>query len=179
MKLNLSYQQVHDAVTNHHTQISAAEAHGILTGMLCVHGNADGRQWLAVLFDADELPDSGTDKDLLLDLCEQTRQALRDDDFAFELLLPDDDADLSERALALGEWCQGFLYGVGYQTADAEWPGESGEVLRDLLEIARLDADADGEADEAAFMEINEFVRIAVQMIQGEFKQQAQSTRLH
>lgn len=79
----------------------------------------------------------------------------------------------------MGEWCQGFLYGVGFQAASGDWPGESGEVLRDLAEIARLDSAADGEADEAAFTEINEFVRIAVQMIQVEFRQQSQSSRLH
>lgn len=179
MKLNLSYQDVHDALSNYDPRISAAEAHGVLTGMLCVHGDVDGRQWLSLLFDAHDVSYSGVDASLLLDLCDQTRQALRNNDFAFEILLPDDEADLSERAAALAEWCQGFLYGAGFQAAGGDWPGESGEVLRDLSEIARLDADVAGEADEAAFVEINEFVRIAVQMIQGEFRQQAQSTRLH
>ncbi len=179
MKLNLSYQEVDDSLSNHDSGISAAEAHGVLTGMLCIHGDVDARQWLSALFDGDEASYSGADTALLFDLWEQTRQALREDDFGFELFLPDEDVDLSERAAALGQWCQGFLYGVGYQAAAGDWPGESGEVLRDLSEIARLDSDADGEADEAAFVEINEFVRIAVQMIQGEFRQQAQSTRLH
>lgn len=178
MKLNLSYQQVQEAVSKEPARISAAEAHGVLTGMLCVHGNLDPTQWLSVLF-SDGEPVSGVDVPTLLDLCEQTRKALRDDDYTFELFLPDDEVDLAERAAALGEWCQGFLYGVGFEAASAEWSGETGEVLNDLAEISRLDSEADGDADEAAFTEINEFVRIAVQMVQEEFRHQAQSTRLH
>ena len=38
---------------------------------------------------------------------------LRGDEMEFELLLPDDDAPLEQRATALSQWCQGFLYGFG------------------------------------------------------------------
>ena len=34
---------------------------------------------------------------------------LAGDDIAIVLLLPSDDAPLAERAVALGQWCQGFL----------------------------------------------------------------------
>lgn len=179
MKLTLPYQQVHDVVCKEPARISAAEAHGVLTGMLCVCGDLKLAQWLAALYDESDGAMSDADLPTLVDLCEQTRRALRDAEFSFELFLPDDNEDLRLRAAALGEWCQGFLYGVGFQGASGDWPEETAEVLSDLAEISRLDAEADGEGDETAFTEINEFVRIAVQMVQQEFAQAAPSTRLH
>ncbi|WP_045225164.1 UPF0149 family protein [Methyloterricola oryzae] len=179
MKLTLPYQQVQDVVCKEPARLSAAEAHGVLTGMLCVCGELKAQQWLSVLFDegADAPPD--TDVPTLIDLCEQTRQALQEDEYTFELFLPDDGVDLHDRAAALAEWCQGFLYGVGFQGGAGDWPDDTAEVLGDLVEISRLDSNVDGEADEVAFAEINEFVRIAVQMVRQEFSQSSPSIRLH
>lgn len=179
MKLTLPYHQVQDVICSEPSSISAAEAHGVLTGMLCVCGDLKLAQWLAALFDSRESGVAEADMPTLSQLCEQTRRALRQNDYAFELLLPDEETELRLRAAALGEWCQGFLYGVGLQGAPGEWTQDTAEVLSDLAEISRLDSDVEGEADEAAFTEINEFVRIAVQMVLEEFQYVDPSTRLH
>ncbi|MDD5035738.1 MAG: UPF0149 family protein [Methylococcaceae bacterium] len=177
----LSYQAVQDVVLSNDALIgSSAEAHGMLTGMLCVNAAAEQEQWLLLVFG--EAHDGLTAEELgvMRELYDDTRKCLVGVDFSFQLFLPDDDFLLSERALALSEWCQGFLYGVGYSAGGREWPGESAEVLRDLADISQLDSNASGDADEEAFMEISEFVRVGVQLIHGDLQQPAPiSRRLH
>ncbi len=48
---------------------------------------------------------------------------------------------------------------------DKDWGEESRSVLRDLLEISRLDSDGSDDSDEQAFMELQEYVRAAVQLL--------------
>jgi yecA family protein len=165
---NLSYQAVQDVLAGQEGVASAAEAHGVLAGMLCASANVDAEHWLELVF-ADAREDLGeAERRLMLDLDDATRRSLDAIDFSFQLFLPDDEALLSERAEALSEWCQGFLYGLGQMSSDEAWGGESAEVLRDLSEISRLDSSASGENEEQAFVEISEFVRLGIQMIRGE-----------
>jgi hypothetical protein len=90
----------------------------------------------------------------------------------FQLLLPDDDAPLAERAMALSQWCQGFLYGFGTGGAVPRdrLSGEVEEVLRDLTHIsqASVETGADAEEEEQAYTEIIEYVRAGVQLIHDE-----------
>lgn len=176
---NLSYQDVDDVVVTNGTAVSAAEAHGALTGMLCVDRMMANGRWLDTLFgdDKDALPEG--DRVMLKELGDQTQQLLIEMDFSFELLLPDDDSSLKERAQALSEWCQGFLHVLGERAGGHVWAGECSEVLSDLREIAELDSDADGEVDEEAYVEILEFVRVGVQLIYSEFQRQNYPMRLH
>ncbi len=103
---------------------------------------------------------------------------MEDFDFSFSPLLPDDDDSLQERADALGEWCRGFLLGLGYGSNSADWPGECTEILRDFVDITHLDPEASGEEDESAYAELAEYVRVGVQVIQRELRSRP-SQRLH
>ena len=98
--------------------------------------------------------------------------ALRGDEMEFQLLLPDDDALLVERAMALSQWCQGFLYGFGTGGAvpREQLSGEVEEVLRDLTHIsqASVETGAEAEEEEQAYAEIVEYVRAGVQLIHDE-----------
>ena len=77
-----------------------------------------------------------------------------------------------ERALALSQWCQGFLYGFGTggPCRASELTAEVEEVLRDLTHIsqASVDTGADAEEEEQAYAEIVEYVRVGVQLIHDE-----------
>ncbi len=89
---------------------------------------------------------------------------------SFAPLLPTDDAPIGDRTLALGEWCQGFLYGLGSGVAVPEasgLPGDAAEVLRDMTEITHVDVDPedDLESNESAYAELVEFVRVGVQLL--------------
>jgi len=154
--------------------MGASETHGLAAGMLCVNFDADFNRWIAAIFDTDEQIDALTDSDkqALIGLFEGSVELLKSDEFIFDLFLPCDDERISVRALALSEWCQGFLYGVAYMGVgdDKEWSEENRGVLRDLMEISRLDSEGSDDSDEQAFMELQEYVRSAVQMLLSELQ---------
>jgi hypothetical protein len=178
--LKLSYQAVEDVVLANEAEIGAAEAHGVLAGLLCANPAADCGQWLSQVFGEARDGLGEREEAALRELYDETRKLLEAVDFSFKLFLPDDDAPLAERAEALGGWCRGFLYGIGYGGAGREWPEDCAEILRDFADITRLDADASGEEDEAAYTEISEFVRVGVQLVRGDLRQQASpKSRLH
>jgi uncharacterized protein YgfB (UPF0149 family) len=145
----------------------AAEAHGTLVGSLCASG-CTLADWLAEI-----LPEGraeGAAAERLREVFDATAGALKDGAMEFQPLLPGDDAPIAERTSALGEWCQGFLYGLGTGSAlpDASsLEGEAAEVLRDMTQITRVDVDPDdgAESNEAAYAELVEYVRVGVQIL--------------
>jgi uncharacterized protein YgfB (UPF0149 family) len=71
---------------------------------------------------------------------------------------------------ALGGWCQGLLYGLGL--GESGWSDrlgeESQEFLQDVADIAQIGFDIDeaGEADENAYAEVVEYLRVGLMLIQ-------------
>ena len=85
------------------------------------------------------------------------------------MMLPGDDVPIADRASALGQWCQGFLYGLGTSPipdADA-LPEEVAEIVRDLTSITQVSVDVQetDEANEQAYSELVEFVRVGAQLL--------------
>ena len=147
------------------------EGHGLLCGLLSALGPAaELGYWLDQVVDT-EHPPQGEDLATLERLFEATRAGFDDPELGFRLLLPDDDEPLAERLLALGQWCSGFLGGLalGGLAEGAPLPGDAGEALHDLAEIARVDFDVgEGGEDEAAYAEVVEFVRMAALLVSEE-----------
>lgn len=145
-----------------------AEIHGALCGWLAGGGSDDGR-WLNNVFADDALPAPTTGSELDL-MKRASAEQFADRDFGFDLLLPDDEASLSERSDALFDWCRGFLGGFGLAAgADPPLSEEGREALEDLANLAAASAEADGDdEDEAAYAEIEEFVRVAVLLLHGD-----------
>jgi uncharacterized protein YgfB (UPF0149 family) len=165
----MTYTSLNTLFEQYDGAVSAAEAHGIASGMLCVDIRSCEAEWLQeVLRDAEPL--HAGQREMLSALFERTRRLLQEDGCEFDLLLPGEDASLQQQAEALRDWCQGFLFGIGYSRSNGDWPGESGEILQDIMQISRLDAAAEGEEDENALMQIQEFLRAAVLILQQEFK---------
>lgn len=168
------YDELQSMFEERDAQMGASEAHGLATGMLCVLYNADFNRWMTAIFDTNEelAALTGDDRQALINLFQGTLDLLKEDDFVFDLLLPDDDERIGVRASALSEWCQGFLYGVAYMGVgdDKDWEEDSRGVLRDLMEISRLDAESSEDSDEQAFMELHEYVRMAVQILLQELQ---------
>ncbi len=52
---------------------------------------------------------------------------------------------------------------------------DSRGVLRDLMEISRLDGDNTDDSDEQAFMELQEYVRMGVNVLMQELQQDVES----
>jgi len=163
------YQTINAAAVQANPQLSAAELHGMATGMLCGNANARSADWLAEVLVGAVLPDDR--RQLLERLFEESRRLLAGDDFEFDLLLPDDETDLEERVTALKSWCQGFLYGVGMAAKEQGLDPEMREIIHDIGEFTKLDSEAEGEEDEQAYMEITEYLRAAVLMVRAGFGQ--------
>jgi hypothetical protein len=155
---------------------SPAEVHGIAVGLLCAAVPDSYERWER------ELLEGGSEGNVLADECrlslralhDATAAALDDADMGLSLLLPDDDRRLAQRAVALRDWCVGFLYGLGVAgiSPDRALSAEGREALRDFTELTRLDAEhvADSESEEGALTEIVEFVRVAVLLIREDVR---------
>lgn len=98
----------------------------------------------------------------LIGLQEMVKGELTSEDMTVVLLLPTDDEPLTERAIALGQWCQGFLTGFGLGFRDGTLSEEANEVLQDLAAIAQVqDALEESEDGESDYMEVMEYLRVA------------------
>jgi uncharacterized protein YgfB (UPF0149 family) len=163
----MSYNACNAIIIQSDAELSAAEAHGMATGMLCVNEQTDSASWLTELFqNSNAVLDEN--EYVLVRLFEETRRLLGSDEFDFDLFLPDDDALLIEQVDALRNWCRGFLLGVSSGGAASNWSKEAREILKDIAEFTKLDVDAKGEEDEQAFMEITEYLRSAVLLLRDE-----------
>lgn len=163
----MAYNACNAIIVQSDAELSAAEAHGMATGMLCVNEQTDSASWLTELF---QNSNAALDENeyLLVRLFEETRRLLGNDEFDFDLFLPDDDALLIEQVEALRNWCRGFLLGVGSGGAASICSKEAREILKDIAEFTKLDLDAKGEEDEQAFVEITEYLRAAVLLLRDE-----------
>lgn len=160
------YASIVDEVARCRIGLDAPELHGSLCGYLCGGGNPSRDGWMARL-----TLDASAEADTPLDaLFVSSIEQLDSSDLAFELLLPDDDELVSTRAEALVAWCRGFLAGFGLSEASLEeLSPEGAEALEDVARIAASAFDCDDpDADEAAFAEISEFVRVAALLLHGD-----------
>ncbi len=157
-----------------------SELHGSLCGYLCGGGRCDARDWIERLaLEIDRPPEPG---DALDGLRAATTVQLSNPDFGFQMLSPDDDAPLAERADAMVAWCRGFLGGFGLAAPDASaLSDEAAEALQDIGNIAASDLSyEESDADENALAEIVEFVRVAALLLHGDCANATQrKRRLH
>lgn len=148
---------------------SAAEAHGVLCGMLSAGGVQAGHAWARELLSGVD-PDAAT-RDVLDLLVHASAEQLTAQELSFQPLLPDDESELSLRTRALSEWVQGYLYGLGVAGFDdANASEDTREALSDLEQIGRVDFDLDhaDESDEVAFTEVLEFIRLSAILVKDE-----------
>jgi uncharacterized protein len=148
-----------------------AELHGHLVGRLSAGTRLDHTTWLTV---ASEMVDgrsalSEAAKVMLIQLYDASLAQLAGSGFDLALLLPDDSATIDRRTQALGQWCEGFLSGFGLVERDEPLNEEIDSVLKDFAAISQVQTDLDeSEANEVDFMEVMEYVRMAVLMIFSE-----------
>ncbi|MCF5639129.1 YecA family protein [Pseudomonas syringae] len=153
-------------------QGSPAELHGLLLGRSCAGAGFDNEGWFA---DASVLLETEPQDNIraaLVGLQEMVKGELTGDDMTVVLLLPGDDEPLTERAAALGQWCQGFLSGFGLAIGDKTLGAEAKAVLEDLAAIAQVqDALEESEDGETDYMEVMEYMRVAPLLLFTEFNE--------
>ena len=94
-------------------------------------------------------------------------RALQSQDFAFRLLLPPDSESVSNRTQALAHWCHGFTLGLRWNGAiePNTLEPDAAEAIIDIANIARADTASAAPDDETALAEIEEYLRVAAQLI--------------
>lgn len=134
----------------------------------------DADAWLADAAQLLEIEPGDSVRNALVGLQEMVKGELTSDDMAIVLLLPTDDAALSDRATALGQWCQGFVTGFGLNAGGKDLSDEAKEVLQDLVAISQvqeaLEESEDGESD---YMEVMEYLRVAPLLLFSELAKPA------
>jgi uncharacterized protein len=172
--MQVTFREIASVLESAGSQVVAAEGHGCLCGALCTSPDYTLERWVEELIaiDGDDPEAELAPNAPLRLLFADTHRALRGDEMAFEPLLPDDDEPLEQRATALSQWCQGFLYGfgTGKPMRDEDLEGQVEEILRDLSHIAAaaVDVGAAGEDEEEAYAEVVEYLRVGVQLIHDE-----------
>jgi uncharacterized protein len=164
---SLSYADIQRVLTQSHALADAAEAHGTLSGALCATPAYHLDDWLGeILPDGRAAPE---DTPWLRALFDSTSTALGDEQMSFQPLLPTDEDALGARTEALGDWCKGFLYGLGSGSLNdlQAFGDEADEILRDFTAITQVGIDPEDtdEKNEEAYVELVEFVRIGVQLL--------------
>ena len=161
-------EKFEQALRQHNHELSAAEVHGALTGLVCA-GPSDRNidQWQDLL-----VAKNGAQPllDAILGLMALTEQSLKSPDFSFQPIFCSG-TSLPERTHALGDWCQGFTLGVRWDDTSAETSfGENTtEALSDITQIALAEPGTGlPETEERALVELEEYLRVSVQLIYEE-----------
>lgn len=183
MARSVSYTKLENTLNKLGSQLTAAETHGLLAGMLSLTKPAKEEIWRAALLEnLDCTQPSKGQWGVLSEASDEIRREFENPSFAFQLLLPSDNSDLERRIDALGYWCRGYLSGLGLVGVTKEDLENDviKELVHDLSQIAHVSIATDAsEDDEHNYVELVEYVRVAVQSIQLELKDVQKSKILH
>lgn len=163
-----AYPIIRPIMAQYNAELSMEYGHGMAIGMSCIDQRIQATVWLAELFHEDTIVNSD-DKSRLISWFKKIQQTLAEDDCSFDLLLPDENTAFIERLEAFVQWCQGFLWGVGYVLPNGKFSATVSEILKDISEFTKLDTTVDNEADESDFVELVEYTRAAVLLLHSEF----------
>lgn len=170
---NISFAATEQAFTTAGAALSVAESHGCLAGALCAQAAYSLENWLEeILPDGVTSTQAGALREPMSVIFGDTVRALSAGEMEFMPMLPGDETPLTERAEALAQWSQGFLYGFGVgRGVDLKETLEVvEEVLRDIAEISRASSQnlSGSEEEEEAYSELVEYVRAGTQLIHDE-----------
>lgn len=171
--MEIDFDTMADALSQAGIIGNPAELHGMLCGRIGggqVLNDEDCLAAVAELFEVEfgqTVPISGE----LIALYEHAAARLADTGFGFELLLPGDEVELSLRLDSLGQWCQGFLVGLGLSglSSDTQFSADAADALKDVAQIAQIDVDElESEENEVSMFELIEYVRMAALLVYSE-----------
>jgi uncharacterized protein len=167
-----SYTQLSQDLEKTQLKLHPSQVHGLLTGIIC--GNpAATTAWKELVLGKE---DNAAVHATLQALYDSTAKELNEFLFQFQLLLLTDEQPLPARAESLTLWCQGFLTGLKVTDVPIEGrdPSEVTEAIDDMIEIAKMDYEevVASEEDEAAYVELVEYVRMAVVLIYQQLREQ-------
>lgn len=161
-----------------------AECHGVLCGLLCRTSETVADGYLRLLEELSLTDNPGPAlHGSLRELHSATRDQLVDEELSFSLWLPHDEEPLEDRILAMGQWCTGFLAGLGSGPKGRldTLSEDAADALRDVQQIAlaEFSGESESEEDEVAFAEIEEYLRVVTLMLREDLRGPGGEDHIH
>lgn len=163
--MDWNYEQLEQQLLTLGSGSTAAEVHATACGLLAASNNAP-EQCLEPFIDSLQADNEQQAKEVAIEFLDQCSEALDAEEMTWEPLLPDDDYELVQRAGALGQWVQGFLFGLSssqFQLLENLDNAEAKELVADFAEIAKvahIDEQSAEDVHEESYAELVEYVRI-------------------
>lgn len=172
------FEKVADSLNQLNSLGAAAESQGMLCAMLSANVQIQVGAWVDSLINEHvETSDTPGQEayQTLHALFLATAEAFEENDFRMPILLPSDEAPLFLRVEALSEWCEGYLTGLHLLGLNVQSNQNVTlqDALNDLIEISQVELDQEDEQDpesEQSYLELVEFVKVAVLTIAEELK---------
>ena len=193
MTHSITLEYLDDLLARAGAEVSASEMHGIQVGMICIgsslldSNNKIEQSWIRMLeeFIGCQHPSKEL-TNTLIKVNDNILSQLKGINFNLEILLPDQDISLIQRILALNYWCKGFLSGLALAgitetfLAKHEVVQEVVEDLTDILNVQMPEVEDESlEEEEQSYVELVEYIKVAVQNIHIELKLTDKATVLH
>ena len=163
-----SIEKFENVLRQNGLDLSIAQVHGTLAGLVCLgHSEGNFQQWNHLL-----VPKHPTQSllDTVFTLIYFTDHCLESPEFKFRPILCSA-TGLLERVESLGDWCLGFSIGLDLQSIKQikTYSEDAKHFLSDIAEISLVEALTDDNESERAFYELEEYVKVGVQLIYEEF----------
>ncbi len=156
---------------------NAGQVHGLLCSRLTISGNDGATRWFSQILEETDVNNAlRSECEAMLDqLCAITWRQLVERQSEFTLLLPDDQDSTALRAVAMGQWCEGYLHGLVSEKHSEDLNKRLAaeplaDIIKDMLQITRAtvgenEEEPEGEEnEESAFTELVEYLRVATQL---------------
>jgi len=166
------YDDFVEAITVLSLNESASFLHGMMCGYICAGADSMGEAYMRALLNNKKDATVRNGVLAMFAVFAVSQQYIINFDFEFEMMLPDDNKSLLERAKGFSEWCGGFIRALNLAgvVADEFYEEEAQEAMQHLIEFSELDCNTldVAEDDERALMEVTEYARMAVIRLYGD-----------
>jgi len=163
------FEVLEDLLVGANTPFSPSYVQGMIIGILCVDTRSVQNTWEQLQA---ELPFLGGEKEInrsFKSLFMMSAAYLEDIEKGVVLMLPDEEAPLSQRLESLANWCEGYL--ASFKLAES--PIENllkipavKEVLEDFVQVIDVTLEEESsQENEKAYYEIVEFVRVGALLV--------------
>ena len=177
------YGQLSNDLAGLELNVNLASLHGMVTGLMVGGASTQAEAYLRSLSMNKSGPSYHQAINALFSMYTITQTCLLNFEFNFQLLLPNDEEALKDRLLSFVNWIQGFLQGLdksGLCLEDFD-SDDTIDILQHLEDFADMDIDTleDDEQDEQAYVDITEYVRLAVMQLFADLQADAQQASHH
>lgn len=181
MSADLEHAILVDVLEKLRLGVNASDLHGSLIGCLCAGAQVDSDNWLDAL-QLDPGNGAAVHDEVLQRLYRSCLSQVGDSPAYIAPLLPARSASPAARAVALVEWCRGFLggFGLGGATRNVPLSDDASEILHDLGVIAASHFDVTEQADDIqALADATYFVGTACAVLYREVRSRDRAPSVH